>query len=119
MVPCAAPCSWLLPLQLRELPGLFASPMPMDFIAQSANTPADQALQARGPDHDIDIAANDPFVTVLGNALQHRNAVGGRSRMCFSSLSGALSGHFFTRDQTVLATALHGASWVVGRGGSE
>ena len=81
----------------------------MDFVAQAAGTPADQALQARGPDHDVDTATNDSFITVLGDALQHRNAVGGRSRICYSSVSGALSGHFFTRDQTVLASALHGA----------
>ena len=81
----------------------------MDFVAQAAGTPADQALQARGPDHDLDTATTDSIITVLGDAFQHRIAVGGRSRFCYSSLSGALSGHFFTRDPVVLARALHGA----------
>ena len=62
-------------LAAARVPGLFASPMPMDFVAQSANTPADQALQARGPDHDIDTAANDPFVTVLGDHVRPCSAL--------------------------------------------
>ena len=66
------------------------------------------ALQARGSDHELDLASSDDFITVLGDALHARNAAGARSRVCYSTVSGIMSGHLFTRDAFLLALALHG-----------
>ena len=56
----------------------------------------------------MDLASADDFITTLGEALHARSVAGARSRICYSSISGILSGHFFTRDAAVLALALHG-----------
>ena len=81
----------------------------MDFVAVPAGTTAEQALQIRGSDHDLELATADPFITVLGNATQARPAPAGRSLdVCYSTVSGIMSGHFFTRDPLVLNAALHG-----------
>ena len=81
----------------------------MDFVAVPAGTMPAAALTLRGPDHEVDLAAADDFVTVLGTALAARVAVGGRKRMDYSSVSGMLSGHLFTRDPAVLQAPLHGS----------
>ena len=79
----------------------------MDFVPVPAGTADAVALTLRGADHDADIAANDSYSVVLGNASLARNQAGGRKRLCYSNVSGCISGNFFTRDPIVLATPLH------------
>ena len=92
----------------RGVPAFVRALVAMDFVAVPAGTAAPQALVLRGPDHDADLAAGDSFDTVLGDALEARVAPGNRKRIPYSSVSGMLSGHLFTRDPAVLALALHG-----------
>ena len=68
----------------------------MDFVAVPVGTTPDQALLMRGSDHDVELATNDPFVVVLGQAAQARAAPGGRSLLSYSTVSGVMSGHLFT-----------------------
>merc|ERR1711865_45166 len=79
----------------------------MDFVPVPAGTAPAAALALRGADPDVDMAANDSYATVLGNASLARNQAGGRKRLCYSNVSGCLSGHLFTRDPLVLASPLH------------
>ena len=70
-------------------------------------TLAAAALVARGGDHDVDMPSGHAFNVVLGGSLLSRSAVGSRAHICYSSVSGALSGHFFTNDLAVLTSQLH------------
>ena len=80
----------------------------MDFVGVPAGTTDAEALVLRGPDHDLELAAADSFLVVLGNTLMARNAAGGLRLVPFSSVSGMLTGLLFSRDAAVL-----GVSWSV------
>ena len=51
----------------------------MDFVAVPVGTTPDQALLMRGSDHDVELATNDPFVVVLGQAARPPSLGGGHS----------------------------------------
>ena len=78
----------------------------MDFVPVAAGVAPAVALTNRGADHDLDLASADEFISTLGEALHARAIAGARSRVCYSAVSGVMSGHFFTRDPAVLALAL-------------
>ena len=82
----------------------------MDFSPVPPNTTPAQALQLRGPDPDLFVAAADSYITTLGDALEVQTPpVAGQRCVPYSRGAGAQAGMLFTRDPAVLARFAHGA----------